>query len=121
VDSVSQATSCNTEYRVNKRYLTSLRDRPDDQETVFSTVRDALSNVSSATPRSRQRVGFFSPTPGASSANNGFQTSRAMKMAVDAESIFSARSSQRSRFHAANPNPQATAKERFLRPNMAEF
>ena len=70
-DSVSQATSCNTEYRVNKRYLTNLRDRPGefDQETVFSTVKDALSQISAATPKSRQRIGFFSPTPGASSGN----------------------------------------------------
>ena len=53
-DSVSQATSCNTEYRVNKRYLTNLKERTGefDQETVFSTVKDALSNMSSATPRS---------------------------------------------------------------------
>ena len=70
-DSVSQATSCNTEYRVNKRYLTSLRERANefDQETVFSTVKDALTNLSSATPRSRQRTQFFSPTNGGGSRN----------------------------------------------------
>lgn len=27
-DAASTATSCNTEYRTNKRYLTNLRDRP---------------------------------------------------------------------------------------------
>ena len=27
-DGISNATSCNTEYRVNKRYLTTLRNRP---------------------------------------------------------------------------------------------
>ena len=31
-DQVSKATSCNTEYRVNKRYLTNLRERPTDQD-----------------------------------------------------------------------------------------
>ena len=86
-DNTSQATSCNTDYRVNKRYLTTLRERPGDydRETVFSTVRDVLlssKNVSSATPRSRQRAGFFTPAP------NGARPSKASK--IDAESIFSA-------------------------------
>ena len=31
-DQVSKATSCNTEYRVNKRYLTNLRERPTDHD-----------------------------------------------------------------------------------------
>ena len=122
-DSVSQATSSNTEFRVNKRYLTNLRDRPGDydRETVFSTVKDALSNISSATPKSRQRIGFFSPAPGMKSSGAGNPTSM-LKKATDVDSMFSASAaSQRSRFHAANPNPQATAKERFLRPNLAEF
>ena len=28
-DTMSQATSCNTEYRINKRYLTTLKNRPE--------------------------------------------------------------------------------------------
>ena len=31
-DQVSKATSCNTDYRVNKRYLTNLRERPADYD-----------------------------------------------------------------------------------------
>ena len=57
LDSASNATSCDTNYRVNKRYLTTLRARPEegalDEETVYSTVKDALSQVQAAskTPR----------------------------------------------------------------------
>lgn len=108
-DSVSQATSCNTTYRIDKRHLTTLRERPGDydQETVFSTVKDALSQsvFSSVTPTGRQRFGYMSPAPGAR-AN--------FDKRVDADSIFSAQSLHPASFHAANPNPQATAKERFL-------
>ena len=48
-DGISNATSCNTEYRINKRYLTTLRNRPSENmnDTVYSTVRDALSAVRS--------------------------------------------------------------------------
>ena len=46
-DGLSVATSCNTDYKINKRYLTTLRERPNaskfDQSTVYSTVKDALS------------------------------------------------------------------------------
>ena len=31
-DQVSKATSSDTNYRVNKRYLTNLRERPGDQD-----------------------------------------------------------------------------------------
>lgn len=71
-DTASTATSCNTEYRTNKRYLTNLRERPNggfDSETYYSSVRDAVSSIVSGhsrTPGNRlgvtaRRQGFFSP------------------------------------------------------------
>ena len=60
-DRQSIATSCNSEYRKNKRYLTTLRQRPNDdlheQETVYSTVRDALSSI--PTQKTKRRSSFF--------------------------------------------------------------
>jgi len=55
-DAESNATSCNTDYRMNKRYLTALRDRLNptlDDSTVYSTVRDAVSSVVSSVTRKR--------------------------------------------------------------------
>ena len=66
LDSTSNATSCDTNYRVNKRYLTTLRARPEegplDEETVYSTVKDALSQIhaDSKTPRNHKRHAYFS-------------------------------------------------------------
>ena len=115
--SVSEAglTSCNTDYRTNKRYLTNLRERPNgtiDQETQYSTVRDAISsivsgNVRTPNQKSRRRDAFFSPERG---------------VPRGPDSIFSETRSRRrmSEFHAANPNPQSAART-FRNLNLADY
>ena len=100
IDAFSSTTSCNTEYRINKRYLTTLKDRPvsqfNDRDSIYSTVKDALSVVS---PGNRPR-----------SKLAGHDTVTA--------SIFS--NSTKSGYHAANPNPQNNSRCRYNRPSMAE-
>ena len=100
---------------MNKRYLTALRERPTayDQETVFSTVQDALSRVTSQTPSNRNRRGRG--TGNNSPNQSGLLSNR---RPADAESIFSNKSAA---YHAANPNPQPNSIKRFHKPNLAEF
>jgi len=79
-------TSCNTEFRNNKRFLTNLRekkqfgalDQPDRESmTYYSSVRDTISKAT--TPRTPHSHG------------------RSMATSTRSNSMY----------HAANPNPQS--------------
>ena len=107
-------TSSNTEYRVNKRFLTNIRERrsnaqhstvvPDDQTTfyssVVSTIRGASTQKSILTPKGRSIDIFQAPNHLASRALSSHRGSRAS-----------------STYNYANPNPQ-TSKGRLQRPNV---
>lgn len=105
-DLQSVATSCNTDYRMNKRYLTAIRERQIptiDDETVYSTVREALSSVMSS------RVAKLDGRDNIRNRTKGRN---------ELEAIFS---SVKSSYHAANPNPQQSNARRFFKPNLAEY
>lgn len=92
-------TSCNTEFRNNKRFLTNLkipsRTRDPtltDRDTIsYSSVRDTISKFTAMTPRSMTSDFKNSVIKSRTSTN---------------------KTTNHSNYHAANPNPQLTTKNR---------
>lgn len=82
----ASTTSCGTEFKFNKRFMTNIRTRKEaaleerESITYRSSVRDIISNATAKTPRS--------------STTSHFKTGGTAKSLTEA-----------SAYHAANPNP----------------